>query len=72
MAVYLSIIVLSIALIAAVLLQGKGGGLSGGLFGGGESMYGTRRGVEKTLFNVTIGLMIALIVFDLIAVLFTG
>ena len=50
-------IVLSIALVALVLLQTKGG--LGGLFGGDGSVFHRRRGVEKTLFNVTIGLSIA-------------
>ncbi len=51
-------IILSIALVALVLLQTKGGGL-GSLFGGeGSSVYHRRRGVEKTLFQVTIGLAV--------------
>jgi preprotein translocase subunit SecG len=47
-------IILSAALIALVLLQTKGG--IGSLFGGEGSVFHRRRGVEKTLFNVTIGL----------------
>jgi len=50
-------IVLSVALVALVLLQTKGG--LGGLFGGDGGVAHRRRGVEKTLFNVTIGLSIA-------------
>ena len=50
-------IILSLALIVAVLLQAKGAGL-GDVFGGG-GIYKSRRGVEKTLFNVTIGLVVA-------------
>jgi preprotein translocase subunit SecG len=46
-------IILSAALIALVLLQTKGG--LGGLFGGEGSVFHRRRGVEKTLFSVTIG-----------------
>ncbi|MBL7199783.1 MAG: preprotein translocase subunit SecG [Anaerolineae bacterium] len=49
--------ILSIALVALVLLQTKGG--LGGLFGGEGSVFHRRRGVEKTLFNVTIGLAVA-------------
>ncbi len=45
-------VILSAALIALVLLQTKGG--LGGLFGGEGSVFHRRRGVEKTLFNVTI------------------
>ena len=50
-------IILSVALVALVLLQTKGG--LGGLFGGDNSVFHRRRGVEKTLFNITIGLSIA-------------
>jgi preprotein translocase subunit SecG len=46
-------IVLSASLILAVLLQVKGGGL-GGIFGQAESVYRTKRGVEKWLFWATI------------------
>ena len=52
-------IIISVALIVLIILQTKGSGL-GGLFGGSDSsVYTTRRGVEKTLFNVTIGLAVA-------------
>jgi preprotein translocase subunit SecG len=47
-------IILSIALVTLVLLQTKGG--LGGLFGGEGSVFHRRRGVEKTLFHITIGL----------------
>ncbi len=50
-------IILSIGLVALVLLQTKGG--MGGVFGGSEgSAFHRRRGVEKTLFQVTIGLSV--------------
>ena len=53
-------IILSVALIVLVLLQTKGG--LGGLFGGEGSVAHRRRGVEKTLFQVTIGLSVAFFV----------
>ncbi len=46
-------IVLSIALILVILLQVKGGGI-GGIFGQAESVYRTKRGIEKWLFWATI------------------
>jgi preprotein translocase subunit SecG len=49
--------ILSVALTAALLLQVKGGGL-GGIFGQADTVYRTRRGVEKTLFQITIVLVI--------------
>jgi preprotein translocase subunit SecG len=54
--VYLNIalIITSIALIISVILQSKGAGL-GGLTGGDTGGFFTaRRGIEKTLFRVTI------------------
>ena len=68
MSTYLNLaqIVVSVALIVAILLQTKGSGV-GSLFGGSDTgVYKTRRGVEKTLFNVTIGLALA---FFFIAIL---
>jgi preprotein translocase subunit SecG len=68
--VYLQIvqIVISVALIFFILLQAKGVGLSG-IFGGEGGIYKTRRGVEKTLFQVTIGLSIVFFVVSIISVL---
>jgi preprotein translocase subunit SecG len=48
-------IVLATALILSTLLQVKGGSGLGGIFGGsGETVYRTKRGVEKWLFWSTI------------------
>ena len=60
MSIYLNIglIITSIALIASVILQSKGAGL-GGLTGGDSGgVFSARRGIEKTLFRVTIGLSV--------------
>jgi len=65
---YVIQIIISAALIAAVLLQTKGSGL-GGIFGGQGAVYTSRRGVEKTLFNVTIGLAVAFFVFSAVIVI---
>ena len=46
-------IIVSITLIGILLLQMKGEGL-GGIFGGDSSVYHQRRGLEATLYNVTI------------------
>jgi preprotein translocase subunit SecG len=54
----IGLIITSIALIASVILQSKGAGL-GGLTGGDSGgVFSARRGIEKTLFRVTIGLSI--------------
>lgn len=68
---YIIQIIISVALIAAVLLQTKGSGL-GGIFGGTGVVYTSRRGVEKTIFNVTIGLAVAFFVFGTIIVILAG
>lgn len=54
-------LLLAIALIATVFFQLHGGGL-GGIFGQADSVYRSRRGVEKTLLNLTIILIIVFIV----------
>ena len=69
-ALYLSLILVSIAIIAVVLIQGRGSGLSGGIFANTTSIYGSRRGVEKTLFNITVLLLVLFILLDLAAVLY--
>ena len=53
-------IIISIVLIVLILLQVKGGAL-GSLLGGdaGGGIARTRRGLEKTLFQITIGVAIA-------------
>jgi len=74
MEVYFSIaqILISLALTAVILLQTKSGGM-GGMFGGTESaIFRTRRGVERTLFNVTIGLSIAFFIITILSVIIAG
>lgn len=58
-------IIISVALIAVVLLQVRGGGL-GGIFGQADTVYRTRRGIEKTLFNLTIVLAVLFIAVALL------
>lgn len=73
MQAYLNIaqIVVAIALIIAVLLQVRGGGL-GGIFGTQTGMYRTRRGVEKTLFRFTIILVVIFIILSIFALRVAG
>ena len=58
-------IVLAIALILVILLQVKGGGL-GGIFGQPDSVYRTKRGMEKTLFQLTIALVVLFIILSVV------
>ena len=73
MAVALQIIqiIISVAIIALVLLQAKGAGL-GGIFGGDGGVYRTRRGVEKSLYHLTIGLSLFFFFISLISVVFAS
>lgn len=64
-------ILLSIALIAAILLQARGTGLSG-TFGGDSAVYRSRRGVERRLWQFTIALLVLFVLFALIAFIFVG
>jgi preprotein translocase subunit SecG len=69
MPIYLTIaqIVIAVALIAVLALQVKGGGL-GGIFGQSDGVYRTRRGVEKTLFQVTIVLAVIFVILSVVIV----
>lgn len=66
---HIALIITSIALIISVILQSKGAGL-GNLTGvESGSVFTARRGIEKTLFNITIGLSVlffALAILELV------
>jgi preprotein translocase subunit SecG len=68
----IALIITSIALIASVILQSKGAGLGGltGVDTGG--IFTARRGIEKTLFRVTIVLSVLFFVLAIGTVLFAG
>ncbi len=59
-------IVISAALGLVILLQVKGGGL-GGIFGQADSVYRTKRGMEKRLFQLTIILAFAFVIMSIIS-----
>ncbi len=61
-------ILVSIMLIVMILLQAKGGGL-GNLLGGDPSggISRTRRGLEKTMFQITVGLAIAFLTISILS-----
>ncbi|MFH0854643.1 MAG: preprotein translocase subunit SecG [bacterium] len=52
-------IAISVALIAAILLQSQGSAMSGVLGGGMGTPFRTKRGFEKKLFIATIALAVA-------------
>jgi len=61
-------ILVSAAMVAAILLQARGTGLSG-TFGGDSAVYRSRRGIEKRLWQFTILLITLYVVFALAAFL---
>jgi preprotein translocase subunit SecG len=65
-------IIISVLLVILILLQVKGSGL-GDLLGGSNTggITRTRRGLEKTLFQITIGLGIAFLAIAILAVSYT-
>ena len=60
--------ILAVALIAAILLQQRGTGL-GGAFGGEVTAYRSRRGIERTLFRLTVLLAVLFVIFSLLNLL---
>lgn len=60
-------IIISTLLVIAILMQRRSGGLSA-TFGGGGGFYRTRRGVERTLFFITIALSVFFIATALLNV----
>lgn len=64
----IALVLISVALIVSVILQSKGAGL-GGLTGADTGgIFTARRGVEKTLFYVTIALGVLFFVLAIISV----
>jgi preprotein translocase subunit SecG len=68
----IALIIISVLLILSVILQSKGAGL-GGLTGADTgSVFTARRGVERTLFRLTIVLSVIFFALVLTLVLFFG
>ena len=59
-------LLLSIALIVAILMQARGTGLSG-TFGGDSAVYRSRRGIERRLWQFTILLLVMFVLFALVS-----
>ncbi len=65
----IGLILVAAALVVAILLQARGVGLSA-TFGGDSSVYRSRRGVERRLWQFTIVLAALFVLFALAAFLF--
>ena len=69
---FIALIITSIALIVSIILQSKGAGL-GGLTGADTGgVFTARRGIEKTLFRVTIVLSFLFFFLCIATVMVTG
>jgi preprotein translocase subunit SecG len=65
-------IAVAILLMVVVLTQTKGSGFSGAFGGDTSSIYRTRRGIEKTLFNFTIAVSVLFLVLSIVATIIEG
>lgn len=64
-------IILAVLLVVLVVLQTQSSG-AGSMFGSDTSVYRTRRGLEKTLYQATIGVSVVFIVISILSVLVAG
>jgi len=62
-------VAIAVTLIAVILLQNRGGGLSG-IFGGADNVYATKRGFEKKLHMATIVLSVLFFVISFTVVIY--
>lgn len=72
MPTYLAIaqLLIAIALIVVIMFQLHGGGM-GGIFGQTDSVYRTRRGIERSLFILTIVLAVVFVIVAILSVLYS-
>ncbi len=68
----IALIITSIALIAAIILQSKGAGLGGLTGGDAGGIFTARRGVEKVLFRLTIVLSFVFFFLAILSVIIAG
>jgi preprotein translocase subunit SecG len=66
-ALYIAIMLIAIAMVVVILLQVKGGGIGEMLSGEGSGLSRTRRGLEKTLFNITVMLGFVFLLISIVA-----
>ena len=68
----IALIITSIALIASVVIQNKGVGLGGLTGADSSSVFSARRGIERTLFYITIGLSVLFFILTIATVIVSG
>ena len=67
----IALIILGVALTALIVFQTQNSG-AGSVFGSDTTVYRTRRGLEKTLFQATIVLSIIFVLLTMITVRVVG
>lgn len=67
-----AMILISVVLMLLILLQSKGSSFSGAFGGDAGSINRTRRGIEKTLFQFTIGIAVVYVVFAIVSSVVAG
>ena len=68
---YIALIALSILLTGLVMMQIQGGNM-GGLYGQDTTVYRTRRGLEKTLYQATIVVSVLFFIVAIVAAVVVG
>ncbi len=64
-------IIISVVLMVVILRQSKGASFSG-TFNNDASVFRTRRGLEKTLFQLAIGLSVVFVIISVLSVVFSA
>ena len=64
--------ILAIVLIVTIMLETRGSSMGGFLGGGDSPVYRTRRGFERTLFNMTIVVAVLFFIISMWNVFLTG
>ena len=67
--IYISQIIVSILLIVFILLQQRGSAL-GSAFGQEGGFYATRRGIQKKIFYLTVGLVVIFVSLSIVNLVF--
>jgi len=71
-AVSIAQIILSVVLIIMIMLEVRGSSMGGFMSGGDSPVYRTRRGFERTLFNLTVLVAILYFILSIWNVILTG
>ncbi|MCS7038897.1 MAG: preprotein translocase subunit SecG [Caldilineales bacterium] len=64
-------IIIAVLIVVLVVLQSQASG-AGSMFGSDTTVYRTRRGLEKTLYQLTIAVSALFFIISLVAVILAG